>query len=38
MGLNYDDVYSKDTILDTFSKGNIKFTKRNGIYKYIIKY
>lgn len=26
MGLNYDGVYSKDTILDTFSKGNIKFT------------
>lgn len=26
MGLNYDGIYSKDTILDTFNKGNIKFT------------
>lgn len=26
MGLNYDGIYSKDTILDSFNKGNIKFT------------
>jgi len=26
MGYNYDGVYSRDTILDSYSKGNIKFT------------
>ena len=39
MNLNYDGIYSKDTIIDEFSKGNIKFisypTKKN---KTIINY
>tara|TARA_B100001121_G_C18697415_1_gene625634 strand:+ start:3949 stop:4827 length:879 start_codon:yes stop_codon:yes gene_type:complete len=26
MGLNYDGIYSRETVLDSYSKGNIKFT------------
>ena len=26
MGCNFDGVYSRDTVLDSYSKGNLKFT------------
>lgn len=39
LGLGYDGIYSKNTILDTFSRGNILFTKYpTKNYKLPVKY